>query len=289
MNIKQKIESVGKPLKDWDIQIYRGILTGFNEAFIIDGKTKDALIAKSPKSAEVIRPLLRGRDVKKWYPDYQNLWLIFIPWHFPLHGREDIAGNSEEANQAFQVQYPDLHTHLLHYKTELTNRNISETGIRYEWYALQRCAATYYNEFDKPKIIYPNMTKHMPFIYDEIGYFTNDKGFIVTGKNLKYLTILFNSNLFKYCFRDNFPELLGGTRELRKIFFDKIPIKTVTENEEQEFNQLMDKITSKSHNINILEKEANDLIYKHYNLSKEEIAIIEQSKVLKETQYTENE
>lgn len=62
--IKAKIEAVGVPLKDWDINIYRGILTGYNEAFIIDGKKKDELIAEDPKSAEIIRPILRGRDIK---------------------------------------------------------------------------------------------------------------------------------------------------------------------------------------------------------------------------------
>ncbi|MFA7449155.1 MAG: type II restriction endonuclease, partial [Weeksellaceae bacterium] len=74
--IKAKIEAVGIPLKDWDINIYRGILTGYNEAFIIDGKKKDELIAEDPKSAEIIRPILRGRDIKRYNYDFADLWLI---------------------------------------------------------------------------------------------------------------------------------------------------------------------------------------------------------------------
>ncbi|PXV64045.1 type II restriction/modification system DNA methylase subunit YeeA, partial [Dysgonomonas alginatilytica] len=74
--IKDKIERVGIPLKDWDINIYRGILTGYNEAFIIDGKTKDELIEKSPKNAEIIRPILRGRDIKRYGYEFADLWLI---------------------------------------------------------------------------------------------------------------------------------------------------------------------------------------------------------------------
>jgi hypothetical protein len=74
--IKAKIEAIGTPLKDWDINIYRGILTEYNEAFIIDGKKNDELIAEDPKSAEIIRPILRGRDIKKFVYDYADLWLI---------------------------------------------------------------------------------------------------------------------------------------------------------------------------------------------------------------------
>src|SRR5690554_4397447 len=73
--IKAKIEAVGTPLKDWDINIYRGILTGYNEAFIIDGNKKDELIASDPKSAEIIRPILRGRDIKRYGYDFADLWL----------------------------------------------------------------------------------------------------------------------------------------------------------------------------------------------------------------------
>ncbi|MGV4453159.1 Eco57I restriction-modification methylase domain-containing protein, partial [Ornithobacterium rhinotracheale] len=84
-SIKEKIEAIGTPLKDWDINIYRGILTGYNEAFIINGERKDELIAQDPKSAEIIRPLLRGRDIKRYSYEFADLYLLFIPWHFPLH------------------------------------------------------------------------------------------------------------------------------------------------------------------------------------------------------------
>jgi adenine-specific DNA-methyltransferase len=142
--IKAKIEAVGTPLKDWDINIYRGILTGYNEAFIVDGKKKDELIAEDPKSAEIIRPILRGRDIKRYSHDFADLWLLFIPWHFPLQSDPTIKGASQEAESAFKAQYPAIYNHLLQYKTELENRNKAETGIRYEWYALQRWGANYW-------------------------------------------------------------------------------------------------------------------------------------------------
>lgn len=80
------------------------------------------------------------------------------------------------------------------------------------------------DDFLQPKIVYPNMTKYLPFVYDDKRHLTNQKCFIITGKNVAFLSAFLNSSLFKFCYRDSFPELQGGTRELSKIFFDKIPV-----------------------------------------------------------------
>ena len=264
-------------MKDWDIKIFRGVLTGFNDAFIIDGKIKDELVRKSPKSAEIIRPILRGRDIQKYYADFSDLWLLFIPWHFPLHKQKDISGVSEDAEKEFKKQYPEIYSHLEKFKKELSDRNKAETGIRYEWYALQRFGANYWEEFFKPKIIYPNMTKYLPFVYDKGSFFTNQKCFIITGNFLGYLTAFFNSSLFKYCFRENFPELLGGTRELSKIFFDGIPVKPVSEEIENEFLSLITKIQKdKSKNIDTRELELTieKKLAEIYELSEKELQLI---------------
>ena len=234
-SIKRKIEAVGTPLKDWDISINYGIKTGCNEAFIIDTAKRDEILANCQsdeeriKTAELIRPILRGRDIQRYGYQWADLWLIYVPWHFPYQFDNSIQGASGKAEKAFQQQYPAVFNHLLKYKEPLSNRNKAETGIRYEWYALQRWGAKYWEDFFKPKIIYPNMTKYMPFVFDNQFYLTNQKCFIITGKYVAFLTAFFNSSLFKYCFRDSFPELQGGTRELSKIFFDKIPIIKVDE------------------------------------------------------------
>ena len=83
------------------------------------------------------------------------------------------------------------------------------------------------------------MTKYLPFYYDENKFFGNYKSFMIVGEHISYLTAFLNSSLFKFCFRDNFPELLGGTRELRKIFFDKIPVKEVSDEVDAEFRTLV--------------------------------------------------
>ena len=149
--------------------------------------------------------------MKNWKTEVENQYIIFVPWHFPLHEKADIQGCSAEAEMAFQQQYPAVYRHLLSHKEKLSARNKAETGIRYEWYASQRWAADYYKDFEKPKIVYPNMTKYLPFCYDETGAICNDKAFIITSKDdtfsLKYLLAILNSKLSKFWIRCVCPEL----------------------------------------------------------------------------------
>jgi len=227
--IKQKIEAAGTPLKNWDIKIYRGILTGCNDAFIINREKRDELIKKCPKSVEIIRPILRGRDIKRYGYDFAELYLIAT---FP--------------SKKYNIDdYPAIKDYLLNFgKTD--NEHLSKYGAdcwgksrleqsgnkgsrkktHNKWFELQDSIA-YWDDFSKPKIIYPNMTKYLPFLFDDKNFFVNQKCFIITGKYIGFLTAFFNSSLFKYCFRDAFPELQGGTRELSKIFFENIPVVTV--------------------------------------------------------------
>ena len=163
------------------------------------------MIEQDSKSEEIIRPILRGRDIKRYGYEFADLYLLFIPWHFPLHTDSTIQGASEVAEQAFRQQYSAIYNHLLKYKKELSSRNKAETGIRYEWYVLQRWGANYIDDFSKQKIIYPNMTKFLPFYLDNRGFFQNDKSFMITGNNLAYLTAFFNSKIFKICYSNKFP------------------------------------------------------------------------------------
>lgn len=116
------------------------------------------------------------------------------------------------------------------------------------------------------------MTKYLPFVYDNDGFLTNQKCFIVTGGHVAFLTAFFNSSLFKYCFRDAFPELQGGTRELSKIFFDKIPVPQVSAAEDSRFAQMVSSIQSNYTRQKAM--EIDDAIFALYGLSCEERAII---------------
>ncbi|MDP3928271.1 MAG: Eco57I restriction-modification methylase domain-containing protein, partial [Bacteroidota bacterium] len=266
LEIKRKIEAKGVPLKDWDITINYGIKTGLNEAFVIDGKKRDELIEKDPKSAEILKPLLRGRDIQKWQADFQDLWLIAT---FPSksHDIDD---------------YPIIKKYLESFGKAIEQSG--EKGARKKttnkWFETQDNIA-YWADFGKPKIIYPNMTKFLPFVIDlENNYYHNDKSFHLVAERIYWLGAFLNSKLFKYCFQDNFPELLGGTRELRKVFFDKIPVKQINREQEKPFVKLVSTILSikkqnPSADTTDLENQIDQLVYQLYDLTQEEIKIIE--------------
>ncbi len=243
-DIKSRVEKQGVPLNKWNIQINYGIKTGFNEAFIIPSKIKDELIAKDAKSADILKPILRGKDIKAWQPEFDDLWLIAT---FPTLNL-DIE------------DYPIIKEYLESigkHRLEQSGNAGSRKKTSNKWFETQD-QINYWRDFEKPKIIYPNMTKYLPFIYDETGFYTNQKCFIITGESLKYLTCFFNSKLFKYCFSDNFPELQGGTRELSKIFFDKIPVKQISEDEEKPFKAIVDYIMLLKKRIQKLKAESEE-------------------------------
>ena len=258
-SIKSKVERKGKPLKDWNISINYGIKTGFNEAFIIDSETKEKLIKKSPKSAEVIRPILRGRDIKRYKADFADLWLLNI--HNGTNSTPPVDIND----------YPEIKVYLDQFYPALEKRQ--DKGITP--YNLRSCIYT--DDFSKQKIIYPNMTKFLPFYYDDKGYFTNQKCFIITGECIGFLAAFFNSILFRFCFKNNFPELFGDTRELSKIFFEQIPVIEVNDSVNQRLTELVKKITEMKNegvDTEYIEKQIDIIIFNLYHLTPEEISFI---------------
>ena len=199
--LKRKVEQVGRPLRDWNVGMYFGIKTGCNEAFIIDETKRNELLAEDPKSAEIIKPLLRGRDIKRYHAQWAGLYLLYIPWHFPLHEDSTISGASDEAEEEFKRLYPFIYNHLVQYHIRLSERNKSETGIRYEWYALQRCANTYYPEFSKEKIVWQEMARDGKFLIDKNKFNVLDTSRILTGNNLNrtYASTMLIAGDFNCC------------------------------------------------------------------------------------------
>ena len=295
-SIKRKIEAVGTPLKDWDINIYRGVLTGCNEAFIISTEKRDEILAnceteeERARTEELIRPILRGRDIKRYGYDWANLYLIstFPACHYDIEDYpavKDYLLSFAEQNLRDSSNNWVADLYLGDYckqKLAQTGKFIEITGKRIyigntaekarkktsnKWFETQD-SISYWEDFYKPKIIYPNMTKYMPFVYDDKEYVTNQKCFIITGNHVAFLTAFLNSSLFKYCFRDSFPELQGGTREMSKIFFDKIPVIKVNDEIEFEFAFLVNDIQkeyTKEKAIHIDER-----LFDIYSLSQEE-------------------
>ena len=232
--IKTKIEAIGTPLKDWDINIYRGILTGYNEAFIIDKAKKEEILAnckteeERQRTAEIIRPILRGRDIKRYGYEFAGLYIITT---FP--------------SLKIDIEiYPAVKQHLLSFgydRLKQTGDKGARKKTNNKWFETQD-SISYWEDFSKHKIVYPNMTKFMPFLLDKKNFMTNQKCFIMTGEKLAYLTAFFNSNIFKICCRDNFPELQGGTRELSKIFFEQVKIPDIEDIIDIDFDILVDNV-----------------------------------------------
>ena len=256
-SIKRKIESIGKPLRDWDISINYGIKTGYNDAFIITTERRDEILSNCKSEEErqrtetIIRPILRGRDIKRYSYDWAGLWLINT--HNGIKGKIPRIDIND---------YPAIKAHLDQFWDKIKTR--ADQGDTP--YNLRNCA--YSDDFSQPKIMYPNMTKFIPFYYDEKGFYQNDKSFMITGNHLAYLTAFLNSSLFKFCFLDNFPELQGGTRELRKIFFDKIPVLNVSDDVNDEFKVLVNEIQTKYSKEKAI--AIDNMLFDLYDLTKAE-------------------
>ena len=275
--LKRKIEEVGRPLKDWDINIYRGIVTGCNEAFIIDEAKREELIAQDPESAEIIKPLLQGRDIKRYHIQWEGLYLLFIPWHFPLHEDSTIIGASQEAEESFKERYPFIYNHLLQYQDKLSRRNRSETGIRYEWYALQRCANTYYPEFEQTLIVWGNLAQSPQFTFTDAGFYLSAPATMMVSDS-KYLLGILNSRITRYLVSQSAAERQGGYLEFKPMYISLLPIPDPPENEgiSVQVSQILDATdTDPTADVSELEDRIDQLVYSLYSLTPKDIEIVE--------------
>tara|TARA_Y100001980_G_C14554932_1_gene342424 strand:- start:49 stop:3399 length:3351 start_codon:yes stop_codon:yes gene_type:complete len=285
IHLKNKIESKFPRLNEWKNNIYFGIKTGYNDAYLIDNNEYKNLINKQPNNNKHIKPVLRGKDIKPYSCEFKELYLMFIPWHFPLNNDKSISGASIKAENAFKSQYPYMYEHLLKFKDKLSKRNQSETGIRYEWYALQRCANSYFEEFDKPKIIYSEIVREPQFFFDKTGkYYADATSFILTGDNLEYLLSIFHSKCFSYLFKTFYAGGNLGKEGYRykKAFINNVPIPKITNDNKDVVdkivyytNQII-KFKEKNQNHDILEirSKIDLLVYKLYELSEDEIKTV---------------
>ncbi|EPT6806294.1 class I SAM-dependent DNA methyltransferase [Campylobacter coli] len=288
-SLKAKIERIGTPLKEWQgLNINYGIKTGYNEAFIISTEKRNEILenckdeAEKERTAKLIRKMLRGRDIKRYSYEWAGLWVIFIPWHFPNVEKPKTMLENE---QDLKEQYPSLYKHLLSHKERLSKRNKEETGIRYEWYCLQRWGANYYQEFEKEKIIYPETTQNAYFVYDNKGFFIEKTAFILICENLKYLQGLLSSNLVTYYYKNFSKGCKLGIKgyQYNKHALEYLPIPKINSKNQKIADELVNSVDEilkakeqdKNANTQELENKINSLVYKLYNLTEDEIKIIE--------------
>ncbi len=289
LDLRDKMESVGTPLKDWDIQIYRGILTGANEAFIITTEKREEILNACKTQEErkcteaLIKPILRGKDIKRYSYEWAGEWVIN-------------THNGYTSNLKFKIppidieKYPATKAHLdSHYDTIATRSDQGDTP-----YHLRNCA--YLEDFEKEKIVYGEIVQEPRFYLDngecELGYFYAEAtSFILTGEHLRYLLGMLHSKLITFAFKTFYAG--GGLGEsgyrYKKAFIERLPIPKITPQNQE----LADKITDGAKaileakekdpkaNTQELEKEIDTLVYQLYNLTDEEIKIIEERQEIK--------
>lgn len=232
--IKKCIEKTGTPLKEWDVSIYRGILTGCNEAFIIDGKKKDELISADPKNAEILKPILKGRDIKRCRIDFADLWLIAT---FPALNldideypvvRDYLKSFGRKLHQTGEVIGKDEGGEII--------KSRKKTGNK--WFETQDQIA-YYKEFEKEKIIYPETSSSNLFTLDAEGYLLDKTAFLINTNN-KYLLALLNSEVACYFFDSIVSKMQGGYFSLSKIYVEKFPAPKISDTEQAIYIDLVD-------------------------------------------------
>jgi len=306
--LKLHLEKVGKPLKDWNVKINRGITTGFNEAFVIDNETKQQLIKEDKKNSEIIKPLLRGRDIGKYSLNCNNLWLINTYNGFILnildeekdiikHSNKNFTITDENGFQykAFRIEdargkqfrinrvivekdYPTIYNYLKKFETQLINRD--DKGNH--WTNLRNCA--YNEQFAEKKLVFTKASQDKSFAFDDQCNLLLNTSYFITGDNLKYLLGILNSKLTTYAFL-NFYQSGGIEGEITVQAINEIPIPEITETNKShvlgiEIN--VDKILklkqeNSENDISELMQNIEELIYQLYELKDEHIALLKKN------------
>ena len=258
-SIKQKIESVGTPLKDWDIKIYRGVLTGYNDAFIISTEKRDEILANCQtederlRTAELIRPILRGRDIKRYGYDWANLWLINT--HNGVKGIKPRIDINE---------YPAVKAHLDKHWDKISKR--ADKGDTP--YNLRNCA--YLDDFFKPKVMWKIIGCNINFSFDDGTMICNNAVNIMTGKRnqlLQFLALM-NSKLFDWYLKlTTEAEVQGGGIQLYVTTLEKTLVKL-------DFPLSLSEVINQRVNGFATDTDVDNSIFESYKLTTEEIEYI---------------
>ena len=264
----EKLRMKGKPLgESVERQIYYGIKTGLNEAFVVDEETRQRLIAEDPKSAEIIKPWLRGKDIFKWKTKWAGLHLIAIASSTNKAWPWSNAENEETAKYLLELEYPSIYRHLIKREEKLKKRD--DQG-RF-WWELRSCA--YYEEFSKPKILWPGISAELTvFSLDEEGFYGNDNNQLIISGDQCILAIL-NSKLAHFVLKHTCDKVQGGFYRLKIIYIEQLPIPPATDAQKTHIVERVKKILAipDSPDVPQLEAEIDRLVYALYDLTDEEI------------------
>lgn len=246
----EKLEKFGQTLGTYtNNRIYRGITTGSNEAFIIDEATRDKLVTEHPSASEIIKPLLRGKDVKRWAANYSGLYLCFVGWNTPIEN------------------FPSIHRHLKQFQDILKTRP-EVKDKKFPWYAMSRYASAYWQEFEIPKIYFPSISNNVNFAADEKGYYGNNKTNILVSPDLYSTLAILNSSVSWWVVRQRFQTKQGGFYEFLPATIPQLPIPPVKDSQRTSILQIVSCIMeliqnnkSEQNRISAFESLLNGLVY----------------------------
>ena len=261
-SVMDKMHSKGTPLEHWDVRINFGIKTGYNKAFIIDEATRRSLVAADSKSEEIIKPVLRGRDVQRYQPKWAGKYLI------DTH-------NGYGKIPAININdYPAVKTHLdVHYSQLQKRQDKGRTP-----YNLRNCA--YYEDFAKEKLLWIELVGRGRFAYDNTGIIGEATTFTMTGEHIKYLCGVLNARLIRWYLWQIAPTSGMGTLRWKKVYVQTIPVPRLSAAMQRPLVRLVERILkAKASNPNAdtagLESEIDRRVYALYGLTDEEIAAVE--------------
>ena len=274
--IKEKIERVGIPLKDWDIQINYGIKTGFNEAFIINGAKRQELINQDPKSAEIIRPILRGRDIKRYSYEHSDKYIIatFPSLNIDIEQypsvKSFLEGFKPKLKQTGELltnlEIENVLKHAKQHGISISEKDLkaSRKKTNNKWFETQD-SISYWEDFNKHKIVYPETTQGAYFAFDDKGFMIDKTCFMIVSKYDIYLQKTLSSKLFAYAYKNIFSSVELGEKgyQYNKHALIKLPV-------------LHNSKAIQVIEDTICQKDVDSKIFEFYNISKEEIDFIEQ-------------
>ncbi len=278
-SLKEKIEKIGKSLKDWDVKIYRGVLTGLNEAFIIDSQKREEILNNCKTEEErkrteaIIKPILRGRDIKRYYYEWAGLWVIVIP-----AGWTDKNRVSTAPEKFISEYFPSLMRHLKPFEEKAKKRD--DQGDY--WWELRHCS--YYPEFEKEKVVYGQFQDSSEYSFCEAGTYLSSNEYMIGGNyNRKYFLAILNSKLIEWYLTRITGSLGTGLKIGQKSNFEKLPLPPITASNQSivaQIEALVDKIlAAKKENpqadTSTWEKEIDELVYRLYGLTEKEVQAIE--------------
>lgn len=267
----EKIKKNGIPLGEYvNGQIYRGVLTGLNEAFVIDKATRDRLITEDPTCKEIIKPFLAGRDIKRYQQPLAENYLILFKSGISLTWFGNLP--EDEMWKHIQIKFPSLAKHLSPFEEKAKIR----TDQGQYWWELRACV--YYDEFEKEKIVWPETSFDNQFCYVEQGVYLNKTSFFIPVSD-HFLLGLLNSKMAKFYFGSIVSKMRGGYFSMSKAYVETFIVLS-EELINQQIISVVDQILkskriSPSANTAVLESQIDQLVYQLYDLTTEEIEIIE--------------